>query len=228
MAEPPPRSTNRLPAPRTIRKLPSSKPDSPATQTPASPGTSRKPQASPAASPPHRNKIPLPWPSELSPPGHTSPSKRRRKAPAHPLSARARSSPLTLRPGPPHFPTQPAHLPQSAPALPAKHCCCFESERPPAPPRPAQPHPPSTRSPRAASSRISAPPPRLAPPGPVPRSPSASPTSVESAPQRLRSPAAQCFAPLAPLVRIAPPLPRVAYARSSPPCLLRQAPPRPS
>src|SRR6266446_529121 len=173
-AEPPPRSTNRSPAARTIRTLPSSKPGSPATQTPASPGTSRTLQASPAESPLHQSKTPLPWPSELFPPGHTSPSKRRLKAPAHPLSAPARSSLLTPRLGPPHFPTQPARPRQSAPALPAKRCCCFESEMPPAPPRPVQPHPLSTKSPRAASSRIAIPPRRLAPPAPVPRSPSAS------------------------------------------------------
>src|SRR5229473_5750259 len=57
---PPLRPTNQSPAPQTIQTSPSSIPDSLATRTPASPGTFRTPPVSPAGSPPHRKRIPLP------------------------------------------------------------------------------------------------------------------------------------------------------------------------
>src|SRR5882762_7578334 len=57
---PPHRSTNQSRAPQTIRTSPSSKRDSPANRTPACPGTFQTRPVSPAESPPHRKKIPLP------------------------------------------------------------------------------------------------------------------------------------------------------------------------
>src|SRR5713226_6556799 len=55
------RPTNQSPAPQIVRTSPSLKRDSPATRTPACPGTFRTPPASPAGSPPHRRRIPRPW-----------------------------------------------------------------------------------------------------------------------------------------------------------------------
>src|SRR2546427_106980 len=155
----------------------------------AAPIPSPPPQSCPGPRAPPKNNSPLPAPQclpipAISKPSLQAPLRATLPAPAESvptpvshsalLPAAARFPLPPPRPGPPHFPTQPAHPRQSALALPAKHCCCFESEMPPAPPRPVQPHPPSTRSPHAASSRIAIPPRRLAPPAPVPRSPSAS------------------------------------------------------
>src|SRR6267378_1306320 len=132
-----------------------------------------------------------------------------------PLSVRARSFLPNPPPDPPHFPRRRALSPQSAPVPPAKRCCCFESEMAREPPRPAQLHHPSTRSPREAASRIPTPPPPPAPPAPVPHTPVASRASGVSAPPQPRFPAAQYFARLAPRVRIERRRPRAACVRSS-------------
>src|SRR6266852_3451058 len=202
---PPLRPTNQSPAPQIVRTSPSLKRDSPATRTPACPGTFRTPPASPAGSPPHRRRIPRPW-----------------------LSARARFSLPNPRYGPPHSPEPPARRPRFEPARPARRCCCFESETRPVFHQSRLPRPPWKESPRADASRIASSLRQLAPPAPAPRIRAACPWSKWSAQLPPRFPLAQCSARAGQFVRIARDRLRGWCAQSSPPHPRPPEPPRPS
>src|SRR6266478_876444 len=188
------RPTNQSPAPQIVRTSPSLKRDSPATRTPACPGTFRTPPASPAGSPPHRRRIPRPWLLARSQRGRTFPSRRRPIARAHLLSARTRFSLPNPRYGPPHSPEPPARRPQFEPARPARRCCCFESETRPVFHQSRLPRPPWKESPRVDAARIAVAPHPLVPPAPAPRIRAACPWSKWSAQLPPRFPLAQCSA----------------------------------